>query len=270
MSTLGYPLRGLLHFLAHPAMWCPVLLAVAVLVVLLLVSFPLLLTFAWRPQADFVASIGVNAVLSYILSVVLIIVETCLLLLIATGVLLASIQDRLFEQTLLQNGVSIPGFSSISVRRSLATTLWHAALNCVAFVLALPLNLIPGVGPLVFCLAMAVPVSWELHALYFDANAFPVGGQFKFVRSRLSEYVAFGLVAQLLALVPVLNLITLFTNSIGAALWVADLERDGRGVSSLQQSTAPTTSYLRMGEPVAQPDPAVGKEMLPVAKVVAT
>lgn len=44
------------------------------------------------------------------------------------------------------------------------------------------------------------------------------------------EYVAFGLVAQLLALVPVLNLITLFTNSIGAALWVADLERDGRGV----------------------------------------
>ena len=52
----------------------------------------------------------------------------------------------------------------------------------------------------------------------------------RYVRSHLMEYIGFGSVCQLLAMVPILNLFTLFTNCVGAALWVADLELDGKGL----------------------------------------
>ena len=45
--------------------------------------------------------------------------------------------------------------------------------------------------------------------------------QRKFVNVHLCEFAAFGFVAQLLQMIPVLNLLAYFSNYVGAALWAA-------------------------------------------------
>jgi uncharacterized protein involved in cysteine biosynthesis len=41
------------------------------------------------------------------------------------------------------------------------------------------------------------------------------------------KYIAFGTVCQLLQLVPVVNILFMYTNTVGAALWAVELERKG-------------------------------------------
>ena len=61
----------------------------------------------------------------------------------------------------------------------------------------------------------------------------------RFVKAHLSEYVLFGGMCQLLAFVPFINVLTLFTNYVGAALWVADMERRGQGAVPPSPCTPP-------------------------------
>jgi hypothetical protein len=50
----------------------------------------------------------------------------------------------------------------------------------------------------------------------------------------------FGVVAFALEMVPFANLVFAFTNTVGAALWAADLEREGeRNDTATADSTAP-------------------------------
>lgn len=45
------------------------------------------------------------------------------------------------------------------------------------------------------------------------------------MEGRKGPYTGFGIVATLLEMVPVLGIFFTFTNTVGAALWAADLER---------------------------------------------
>jgi len=49
--------------------------------------------------------------------------------------------------------------------------------------------------------------------------------QIEFVKSNSDSYFRFGIAAQLINLFPVVNLIGMFTNYVGAALWIADMEK---------------------------------------------
>ena len=63
-----------------------------------------------------------------------------------------------------------------------------------------------------------------MHQRYFQKKGLTLAQQALVVKSRRVEYVAFGIVAFLMNLVPVLNYGFSLASTAGAALWAADLE----------------------------------------------
>ncbi|KAI1316120.1 hypothetical protein EDD11_010434 [Mortierella claussenii] len=90
----------------------------------------------------------------------------------------------------------------------------------------LPLNFVPVVGPLVFCYINAKARVQDVHRRYFDLKEMTVDQRKDWVKARETDYKMFAFVSQALELIPVLGIFFGFTNSIGAALWASDLERD--------------------------------------------
>ena len=66
-----------------------------------------------------------------------------------------------------------------------------------------------------------------MHKPYFEKKGLTPAQQALVVKSRRLEYVAFGIVAFVLNLVPVLNYGLSLASTAGAALWAADLEVRG-------------------------------------------
>ncbi|KAI3402341.2 hypothetical protein KGF56_004911 [Candida oxycetoniae] len=93
------------------------------------------------------------------------------------------------------------------------------------------LNLIPVFGPIFVMFFQASSKGLQAHRRYFMLKGYS--------RSEIRErykidkpiYMAFGLTALLLEMVPILSVFFMFTNTIGAALWVVDLEKQEKLVS---------------------------------------
>lgn len=63
------------------------------------------------------------------------------------------------------------------------------------------------------------------HSRYFQLKKFSGGEKERFVEERKPAYLSFGTVAMLLQLVPAANIFFLYTTTVGAALWAADMEK---------------------------------------------
>jgi hypothetical protein len=74
----------------------------------------------------------------------------------------------------------------------------------------------------------------KVHQRYFQKKGLTLAQQALVVKSRRFEYVAFGIVAFLMNLVPVLNYGFSLASTAGAALWAADLEVCQLGVECSQ------------------------------------
>ncbi|CAH6719490.1 hypothetical protein CLIB1444_02S09758 [[Candida] jaroonii] len=85
-------------------------------------------------------------------------------------------------------------------------------------------SFIPIIGPLLVVYIKAPTRALQSHQRYFAYKSFDDKDIKNFYKSRKSEYVAFGLMANLLGSIPFLNLLFMFTNTIGAALWVVNIE----------------------------------------------
>ncbi|KAF9897349.1 hypothetical protein BX616_005756 [Lobosporangium transversale] len=90
----------------------------------------------------------------------------------------------------------------------------------------LPLNFIPVVGPLTFCYINAKARIPDIHRRYFDLKEMTVDEREAWIKAHQSDYRAFAFVSQALELIPLLGIFFSFTNTIGAALWAVELERD--------------------------------------------
>jgi hypothetical protein len=82
----------------------------------------------------------------------------------------------------------------------------------------------------------------------------------RYAWQRKSEYATFGAVAVALELIPIFNLLFMWTNAVGAALWVADqYEENERKIASQTPSTegliTPDT-YGKRPPPTAEPSAA--------------
>lgn len=95
----------------------------------------------------------------------------------------------------------------------------------------LPLNFIPVVGTVIFIIVQGKKTGPNAHARYFQLKGMNKARREEHVEKRTGAYTGFGIVANLLEMVPVVGIFFAFTNTAGAALWAADME--GRG------STAP-------------------------------
>jgi hypothetical protein len=119
----------------------------------------------------------------------------------------------------------------------------------IRYFMYLPLNFIPIVGTVLFVILQGRKFGPAAHARYFQLKQMNKSEKEQFVEKRRAAYArsatssqyrdytdvhSFGIPAVLLELVPIAGIFFSFTNTVGAALWAADMEQ---GVQSGEGST---------------------------------
>jgi len=94
----------------------------------------------------------------------------------------------------------------------------------IRYVMYLPLNFIPVVGTVIFVLLQGRTRGNSVHTRYFQLKKWTRPQIDEWLKENTAPYTAFGTVATLLELVPIASILFSFTNTVGAALWAADIE----------------------------------------------
>src|ERR1700761_3837896 len=101
----------------------------------------------------------------------------------------------------------------------------------IRYFMYLPLNFIPVVGTVLFVILQGKRFGPQAHARYFQLKQMSKHQREEFVEKRKAAYTSFGVPAVLLELIPFIGIFFAFTNTVGAALWASDIEK--------QRTTAP-------------------------------
>jgi len=122
----------------------------------------------------------------------------------------------------------------------------------IRYFMYLPLNFIPVVGTAIFIILQGRRFGPNAHARYFQLKQMNAKQQEEYVKQREAAYTryvlymnterlvltrflnSFGVPATLLEMVPVVGIFFAFTNTVGAALWAADLEQRGTTAPGLR------------------------------------
>lgn len=226
MST--YVLRGMGYFATHPRLWmtslCPMLLTLVVAAATTLVLFIVGL----YPQAELLKDAGVPAGLSWLLAVIMVVVEIFLVTLIYSLAVVGCFTDKVFAQVLHNRGhgalVENEQLHAGCCRTCGACCRVSLWLRVVVLIVTLPLNLIPVVGTLAWIWLNGTILAWEYHLYYFEMKNLKYAQQKEFIAAHKAQYSAFGMQAMFIEMIPFFGTLFLFTNAVGAALFAADLE----------------------------------------------
>lgn len=85
-------------------------------------------------------------------------------------------------------------------------------------------GLIPFIGPLVIAYIKAPTRGLQAQARYFKLKDYTTKEIKAIYKKNKNDYRGFGLMANILESLPIINLFFMYTNTIGAALWVAKIE----------------------------------------------
>ncbi|KAG0173240.1 hypothetical protein DFQ28_011634 [Apophysomyces sp. BC1034] len=229
-----YPLWGVYYFLTHPKqLWPKILLPIILMSGTTILSFYVSLhwLFPWHVH-QLIASHWPSWI-SYFVSIITVILESAAFQLLCFAILVPYYQDELFDATLEARGLSDVFDHRVHVPylvlccRSVKSGVLSVFLLTIArlFVLIVtsPLNLIPVVGTILACYINAFPASWGQHIHYdLEFCGLKVSESYKLACRNKVNYLNFGAVAVALELVPGLNLLFMWTNIVGAALWIED------------------------------------------------
>jgi len=86
------------------------------------------------------------------------------------------------------------------------------------------LNFIPVVGTLAFILLQGRFRGNSVHDRYFQLKRWSSSQKKAWLEAHAGSYAGFGTVATLLEIIPFASIFFSFTNTVGAALWAADIE----------------------------------------------
>ncbi|OBZ84733.1 Sulfate transporter CysZ [Choanephora cucurbitarum] len=244
-----YPVAGLVYFMTHPQLWgkaiCPFFLTLIVGIISLVLSFVYLLPL----QAHALIIARCPVWLAWTVSVIFVLLESAIFDLLFYAIVLPFFQDALFDATLRARGLDrmfvtrIPVSGLILCCRGVSSGLalvWLLLLaQVVILILTAPLHLIPVVGTAVACYINGWVACWGHHLHYdLEFRGFSVGDSRSYAWRHKADYCQFGAVAVALELVPFFNLIFMWTNVVGAALWVGDkYEKNEREIAKRQQRT---------------------------------
>ncbi|KAF9581541.1 hypothetical protein BGW38_001410 [Lunasporangiospora selenospora] len=115
--------------------------------------------------------------------------------------------------------------SSGSTRKDLRTQSSHYGQRMGLWMLTLPLNFVPLLGPMAFCYINGRARSQYVHRRYFDMKEMTQQEREDWIKTHRSQYTTFGVLAQGLELIPFVGILFGFTNTIGSALWARDFEQ---------------------------------------------
>ncbi|KAF1809986.1 hypothetical protein P152DRAFT_422072 [Eremomyces bilateralis CBS 781.70] len=234
-GTYIYPIRGIFYFLTHRSLWKPLLDKLTPTISLGIGVTAFCFIFLYLPQAAVLTIF--NGPLAVLTTILLTLSEASTLttVLSRTWFLDDALIDT-FDGTLLTRNMTAlvkPGrelkTNSSDPVGKLGKLLTKPFSNftpqaLLRYFLYLPLNFIPIVGTVVFIVMQARKLGPTHHARYFQLKGWNARQREKWIDEHIPQYTAFGVPAVLLELLPFIGIFFSFTNAVGAALWVAELE----------------------------------------------
>ncbi|KAJ2997654.1 hypothetical protein NUW58_g585 [Xylaria curta] len=241
-----YPFRGILYFATHKALWKPFMSRILPTLGLAVGVTTSMFFFTYLPQLAIL--VFVNGPLAVFTTVLLILNESSTIVnIISRNYFLQDAILDTFDGTLVaRNATGI-----VSEGRQLKsgsdpiTRLGKILKNpfrkftpkaLVRYVIYLPLNFIPVVGTIMFIVLQGRSRGKSVHDRYFQLKGWSSSQQRDWLQQHIGPYTTFGTIATLLEMIPVVSMLFTFTNTVGAALWAADIEQKN---TALAASTAP-------------------------------
>lgn len=250
-----YPIRGLAYFVTHKELWKPLLARLVPTLTLGLGITAGMFLFTYIPQMAIMAF--TSGPLAPVSAALLVLSESSALINILSKTFL--IQDALidtFDGVLMKRGATNLLSEGRQVRNGGAGDSIarlgklikrpferYTPSAIIRYLMFLPLNFIPVVGTAVFLLAQGNRVGPTSHQRYFQLKRWNSQQQAKHVEEFRAAYTSFGVAATMLEMVPVAGIMFAYTNTVGAALWAADMESgkitpDGTAPRLRQQAQA--------------------------------
>ncbi|KAK1922928.1 hypothetical protein DB88DRAFT_493169 [Papiliotrema laurentii] len=240
----AYPLLGIFYLISHPSLMKPILPSVFKGAVVSVAILAALFFLTYLPQVAVLAF--VSGPLAFIAAVPLVLGEAYVVInFFMRTFIFGQVGVDLFDSVLVQKGhsalvergrqVTDSGGKSKQLGRMLTKPLSRFSTdNIVRYLLTLPLNFIPVVGTAFFLGYNGLKAGPGYHARYFQLKGFDKDKRHSAIQKRRGAYTAFGTVAMVLNLIPIVSILFTFTTSIGAALWAADIESK-RNVNPAQE-----------------------------------
>lgn len=230
-----YPIKGIYYFLAHRSLWKPLTAKLAPTVTLGLGVTSFMFLFTYLPQMAVMAF--TSGPLAAVTAALLVLSESSTLFTVLSKTFL--IEDALVDTfdgvlvsknttNLVSEGRQIKGGSDIMSKLGKLTKKPFQKFTPTAIIryfMYLPLNFIPVVGTVMFVVLQGKRAGPAAHSRYFQLKQWNSTQRQKHVGEYKAAYTSFGVAAVLLELVPVASILFAFTNTVGAALWAADMEK---------------------------------------------
>ncbi|KAG0316755.1 hypothetical protein BG000_004750 [Podila horticola] len=261
----SYPVKGIFYMLSHPQLFsnliCPILITIIWAIAALIFGFAYLL----KLQAHALINVNCPAAVAWIVCVIFVLLEVAVMIILFYLIILPIYQDGLFDRVLKLRGLrhvlkKNEGNDVIKCLRGvhggLLIVFFQASI--IVLILTLPLNLIPIAGQILYSVINGWILTFGLR-FHYDAEIrnISVLQSRKEAWERRSEFTKFGSVAVGLEMIPLANLLFLWTNIVGAALWVADeIEKEEARLLQEQSSSSliPQQPY-RDSPPGSTPSP---------------
>ncbi|KAI0600688.1 hypothetical protein F4775DRAFT_545015 [Biscogniauxia sp. FL1348] len=244
-----YPFKGIFYFSTHRALWKPCASRVLPTLGLTAGVTAFMFLFTYLPQLAIL--VVVNGPLAVFTTVLLILNESSTIVnLISRNFLLQEALLDTFDGTLVARNAneivsegrqlksgSDPIARLGKILKSPFSKFTPKAL--IRYIVYLPLNFIPVVGTVIFILIQGRTRGKLVHGRYFQLKRWSSSQQRDWLESHVGPYTTFGTIATILEMIPILSMFFAFTNTVGAALWAADIEQKNT------QMTAGTAPNLR-------------------------
>ncbi|KAE8390255.1 hypothetical protein BDV23DRAFT_88606 [Aspergillus alliaceus] len=233
-----YPLKGIIYFAYHKDLWRPFLSRAGQTVTLGLSVTSAMFFFAYVPQVAIMAF--TSGPLAPFSAALLVLSESSTItnFLSRSFVLEEALTDT-FDGTLVARGHESlvaegrqikTGNDAIArlgkmVKRPLDRMKPQALLRTLIY---LPLNLIPMVGTALYAYTQGKKLGPVAHTRYFQLKGWSEKEKDAWVEKNRGAYTGLGMASFVLEMIPFASIGFAFTNTVGAALWAADLEKARR------------------------------------------
>ncbi|KAI8802312.1 hypothetical protein BJ742DRAFT_833607 [Cladochytrium replicatum] len=232
-----YPVLGVGYWTTHPSLWaltlCHVVIAVAVSFAITILLFIFLLPL----QARALINANCPEWAAWLVSVLFTLIESSVASVVFSLLyIFLFVMDRIFDLVMKQRGHGniAKRAEELRKRERSFTRGFQRFLHPLSFtlcvILVAPISIIPVVGWYIFFLVNGYFTAWGCHLHYFDQLQMTGKEAHQYMRAHWNEYMSFGWSAGGMGLLPFgIGTFTMFTSTVGSALWAADLEDEHRG-----------------------------------------
>ncbi|KAI8889603.1 hypothetical protein K501DRAFT_208087 [Backusella circina FSU 941] len=234
MPSFIYPIEGIVFFLSHPKqLWLKTLAPIVLTLIFSTFSVGLSFKVLLPTLVDKLLEWHWPHWMSWFVSLMTTVLESAILNLIFFAMIVPFFQDQVFDATLrarhmdaiFDEVVEVPRLVRCwrSTRTSLLITWLLLVIKILLMILTAPLQLIPILGTALACYINGWPTAWNQHVHYdLEFRGMRVRESSKLAWDKKWHYANFGSVAFAFEIIPILNIFFVWTNIVGAALWIAD------------------------------------------------